>query len=800
MYVSLNWLREYIDFPLTSEELVDRLTMVGFEVEGVEQRQASLPHVITARLLDVRRHPQAERLHLCEVSTGGNSLRIVCGASNLVSGAIVPLALPGAQLPNGAVIEEARIRGELSQGMLCSKRELGLGDDADGIWLLPGETPVGVPLQEVLGGKDTIFDVSVTPNRSDCLSIIGIAREVAAICAKPLTYPTITLEEDGAAVDSLGAVTIEDAVRCPRYAARILEGVSIGPSPAWLCECLEAVGLRSINNIVDVTNYVLMEMGQPLHAFDFDQLAEHRIVVRTARAGERFSTLDGVERALFDDTLLICDGRKPVAIAGIMGGLESEITPSTTRVLIESAYFQPRGIRRTSKKLGLRTESSYRFERSVDPEGLIRALDRAAQLMLEVGGGKLAAGRIDVYPSPFIRPTITVRVDRANRFLGTSFSAAEIAGILRSIEIEVSPEENGQLQVVAPAFRQDIVREVDVFEEIARCAGYNTISSTCPEASIYAPAPDSHLLTRERVRPALTGFGFFEVINYSFISMQSLLNLRLPPDDRRTQPIRVQNPLTEEQAVLRTSLIPGLALTAQRNLDRRNENLRFFELSKVFLPAEQELPEERYHLSGLLTGLRIPQLLYGEGEKVDYTDVKGIVEAVLSMFNLHNCQFRREQLEPYVDPWDAASVFRGEQRIGTLGGLHPEVAMSFDFKWPVYIFELDFDLLCQLQEVRPFYQQLPRFPAVVRDMALVVEERLPAQDPLDLILARQEPLLEQAEMFDLYRNRQLGEGRKSVGYRLVYRAQDRSLTDEEVNAIHENLTQSVLRAFQATLR
>jgi phenylalanyl-tRNA synthetase beta chain len=800
MLVSLKWLRKYVDSPLTSEELVDRLTMVGLEVEGVEQRKPSLPHVITARLLSVRSHPRAERLHLCEVSTGEQTLRIVCGASNLVPNSVVPLALPGAQLPNGAVIEEASIRGELSRGMLCSRRELGLGDDADGIWLLPAETPVGVTLQEALGGEDTILDVSVTPNRSDCLSMIGMAREVAAICGKTLTYPTITLEENGAAVDSLGAVTIEDAVRCPRYAARILEGVTIGPSPAWLCECLEAVGLRSINNIVDVTNYVLMEMGQPLHAFDFDQLAEHRIVVRTAVAGERFTTLDGLQRTLVDDALLICDGRKPVAIAGIMGGLESEITPSTTRVLIESAYFQPQCIRRTSKKLGLRTESSYRFERSVDPEGLIRALDRAAQLMLEVGGGRLAKGRIDVYPDPFIPPTISVRVDRANRFLGTSFSAAEIAGILRGIEIEVSSEENGQLLVNAPTFRQDISREVDVFEEIARRAGYNNILSTYPEASIYVPAPDSHLLNRGRVRSALTGFGLFEVINYSFISMQSLLHLGLPPEDRRTQPIRVQNPLTEEQAVLRTSLIPGLALTAQRNLDRRNENLRFFELSKVFLPANRELPEERYQLSGLMTGLRIPQQLYGGDEKVDYTDVKGIVEAVLSLFNLHNCQFRREQLEPYVDPWDAASVYRGEKRIGTLGRLHPEVAMCFDFNGPVYIFELDFDLLHQLQEVRPFYRQLPRFPAVVRDMALVVAEQLAVREPLDFILAQQDALLEQVEMFDLYRNEQLGEGRKSVGYRLVYRAQDRSLTDEEVNAMHENLTQSVIRAFQATLR
>lgn len=385
MIVSLKWLREYVDFSLSMEELTHRLTMVGLEIEGYHSLYPNLDKVITGRVESVRPHPSADRLKVCRVFDGNRTYSVVCGAPNVRDGAVVALALPGAELPGGMDLGETTIRGELSQGMLCSMKELEMGEDAAGIWLLPPDTPLGIPIDKAARVDDTIIEVSVTPNRGDCLSVIGIAREIAAITGRPLQYPRITLQETGPPVSSLSSVTIEDPDGCPRYAARIVEGIKVGPSPGWLKSRLESVGLRSINNIVDVTNYVLMELGQPLHAFDFDRLRENRIVVRKAFGGERFTTLDGTERELFDDTLLICDGVGPVAIAGIMGGLNSEIESETTRVLIESAYFQPRSIRRTSKKLGLRTESSYRFERGVDPEGVIRAVDRAAQLMFEVG-------------------------------------------------------------------------------------------------------------------------------------------------------------------------------------------------------------------------------------------------------------------------------------------------------------------------------------------------------------------------------------------------------------------------------
>ncbi|MEN6484219.1 MAG: phenylalanine--tRNA ligase subunit beta [Syntrophobacteraceae bacterium] len=801
MIVSLKWLRNYVDITMSAEDLGERLTMVGLEIEGIAPLHPSLGGVITARVDAVEKHPKADRLHLCGISDGRKSYRVVCGAPNVQEGKIVALALPGTRLPNGMTLEETRIRGELSQGMLCSQKELGLGEDASGIWLLDTETPVGVALEKALDIDDTIIDVSITPNRGDCLSMIGIAREVSAICGTPLRYPPVNVLENGPPVETLASVTIEDPVRCPRYAARVVRGITVGPSPAWLKKCLEAVGLRSINNIVDVTNFILMELGQPLHAFDYNRLHEHRIVVRCARGGERFTTLDGVERALHSDTLMICDGRGPVAVAGIMGGLDSEITAETKDVLIESAYFQPESIRRTGKKLGLRSESSYRFERGIDPEGVLRALDRAAQLMQEVGGGAIAAGRIDVYPEHFAAQELSLRVDRTNRYLGLRLSATEMAEILNRIEVRAETVDSGLVRVVPPSFRPDLTREVDLTEEIARLAGYDLIPVTYPKADVVTAPQDLHLASREEVKDLLKTAGYFEAISYSFVSQDSLVKLRLPQDDPRLRPIRLKNPLSEEQAVMRTSLLPGLLNAARYNFGHRNEDLRIFELSKVFLPREGEsLPFEPHHLAGLAAGKRSPDLLYGGDAELDYTDVKGVTESVLGSFYPEKVEFAASDIPPYFDPFRAASVFVNGQKVGNVGRLHPGVEEAFDFKKPVYAFELDFDRMFELGAPRPLFRGLPKFPAVARDMALVVGVELNVREPLEFILSQGESLLESIEVFDIYQNPQFGEGKKSLGYRLVYRAPDRSLTDEEVNEVHGRLVGGVLDTFGVTLR
>lgn len=801
MLVSLEWLKSYVDVTLPVAELAHRLTMVGLEVEGVRSLCPVSERVVTGRVLSVDPHPGADRLTVCRVEAASAVYRVVCGATNVTAGAVVPLALAGAELPGGMTIQETHIRGEHSQGMLCSQRELGLGEDCSGIWILPPETPVGLPLSKALQLEDHLLEVAVTPNRGDCLSILGIAREVAAIEGRPLKVPKVQVVEDGPAVETLSSISVLDTELCPRYAARIIEGITVGPSPPWLRRNIESVGLRSINNIVDVTNFILMELGQPLHAFDFDRLRENRIVVRRASADERFVTLDGVERTLHDDTLLICDGIGPVAIAGIMGGLNSEITQDTRRVLIESAYFQPQSTRRTSKKLGLRTESSYRFERGVDPEGLVRALDRAAQLMQEVGGGRIARGRLDVYPHPMVSPVLTLDVDRTNRFLGTALTSGEMADALRSIELGVEEVNQAQLRVAVPSFRPDITRAVDLMEEVARLIGYDRIPVTAPVASIETEPPSDHLLMRQELKEILEGAGFFEVLTYSFVGQDALQRLGFAPDDPRLHPIPVMNPISEDQGVMRTTLMAGLLQTACHNFNRGNEDLRIFELGKVFLPRTGEaLPEEPHHLAGLMSGRRCPQLLYDRQGEVAYEDVKGVVEAVLEPFHARSLEFLNEPLPPYLDPSHGASVFLEGCCVGFLGTLHQDVAKAFDLDREILVFELDFEQCYAHRRPLPLFRGLPRFPSVSRDIALILEEGVPIQSPVNFIRDLQEPLLAQVEVFDLYRSPQLGENKKSVGYRLVYRSGDRSLTDAEVNRIHEGIVQKVLDHFAASLR
>ncbi|MHC1727922.1 MAG: phenylalanine--tRNA ligase subunit beta [Syntrophobacteraceae bacterium] len=800
MLISLKWLSDYVDCALPTEEIAEGLTMAGLEVESVSSRHPQLKNVMTVLIESVEPHPKADRLHICTVSGGGSSYRIVCGAPNARAGAIAPLAVAGAEL-SGGTVREAVVRGESSQGMLCSEKELGLGEDHSGIWLLPSNTPVGVPLDAALGISDVLLEVGITPNRGDCLSVIGIAREVAALCKTSVKYSRVSVNEAGPPIETLTSVVIDDPEGCPRYSARLIQGVKIGPSPAWLKERVEALGIRSINNIVDVTNFVMMELGQPLHAFDFDRLRDNRIVVRRSKAGERFTTLDGMERELPDSTVMICDGVGPVAVGGIMGGLNSEIAPETTNVLIESAYFQPLSIRRSSRKLGLKTESSYRFERGIDPDGVLRALDRTAQLMQEVGGGTLAAGRIDVYPQTIVPPVLTLRVDRTNSFLGTGLSSSEMKEVLERIEMQVEHIDSNHLRVVPPSFRSDITREVDLWEEVARIHGYNGIPVTSPLASAESALYNPHQRARADLRNHLVGAGFFEVINYSFISLEAIRKLRLPEGDLRLDPVRLKNPLSDEQAVMRTSLVPGLLQNAGFNFDRRSDNLRIFELSKIFLPRKGELQaDEPHHLAGVMTGKFMPQLLYGGELEIGYEDVKGVVESILRFFRIDGVRFRAESLPPWLDPYMAASFFVSGERLGEIGKLHSEVQEAFDLKRPVFLFRLNFDKLFALQGPVPIYRSLPKFPPVARDMALVAEDRLPVEEPLDFIKSLNEPLLESVEIFDIFRSEQLGAEKKSIGYRLTYRAADRSLTDEEINEVHGKLIAKVTETFGVSLR
>ncbi|MDY6989181.1 MAG: phenylalanine--tRNA ligase subunit beta [Thermodesulfobacteriota bacterium] len=805
MKVSLSWLKDYVAIEEDVTKLADALTMAGLEVDALVDRYAYLGSVVAGRIIEIGPHPNADTLSVVKVDVGSGTKTIVCGATNVQEGDLVPVALVGAELPSGDTVEAGHIRGQDSDGMLCSEAELAVGTDISGILLLPESTTPGAGVVDVLGLSDTIIEFDLTPNRSDCLSIIGIAREVAAILKVPLKHPEVTLPAGDVAIEELASVTIEAPDHCPRYAARVVQDVQIGPSPFWIQDRLHSIGLRAINNVVDVTNFVMMEMGQPLHAFDFNRLAEHRIVVRTAQAGQAFSTLDGMERTLAADMLMICDGKGPVALAGIMGGLESEIEDDTVNVLIESAYFDPISVRRTAKRLGLTTESSYRFERGVDPEGVPKALDRAAQLMVQTAGGKLAAGVIDNYPRPIAQRAIELSVKRTNRLLGTEIDREEISGYLTSVELDVEPVEEDRLRVAPPTFRVDLKRPEDLMEEVARLKGYDQIPTTHPLTQVVACAEDKNLRVRRGLRQTLSGCGFSEIATYSFIDEGACDRLLFDADDPRRQMLPILNPLTEDQTVMRTSLLPGLLATMHLNSTQRNEDLRIFEVGKIFLSPSNadrdQLPKEVQMVSGLWTGARCERTWHAKGEEVDFYDIKGVVESLCVAMNINGLRFAPSDNgdSPHLRLGRAAKVYAGSELLGVIGELKRQVLDHFDLKQRAYCFDLNLDKLVHYATEEKRAMPLSRFPSTTRDLALMVDDVVEAQSVLDFVDALGEDLIGGGEVFDVYKGARIPQGKKSVAFRFTYRSFERSLTDTEVNSIHEDIARKVLKEFRAEL-
>jgi phenylalanyl-tRNA synthetase beta chain len=802
MKVSLSWLQEYVTIDVDLSKLAESLTMVGLEVEALTDRYAYLDRVVVGRIVEVSPHPRANTLSVCRVDVGAEIKPVVCGATNIKKGHLVPVALPGTRLLSGDTIQAGDVRGEPSEGMLCSETELGVGTDSSGILLLPETAKPGLGVAAALSLSDTVIQFDLTPNRSDCLSVIGIAREVAGLLKTPLKYPDVKLPQGEIAIKDLTSVTIEAPEHCPRYAARVITEVKVGPSPYWLQDRLHSVGLRAINNLVDVTNFVLMEMGQPLHAFDFDRLAQHRIVVRTAEEGQTFTTLDGMERSLASDMLMICDGHGPVALAGIMGGLESEIEDNTRNVLIESAYFNPVTTRRTAKRLGLNTESSYRFERGVDPAGVRTALDRAAQLMVELAGGKLAEGVIDVCPGRFPQKPIEVSVKRTNRLLGTQLSRREVEACLNSIEADVESLNEDQLKVVPPTFRVDITRPEDLMEEVARLWGYDQIPITHPVSDVPARKPHKNLQVRDRLRELLAGCGFSEIVTYSFVGRDACDRLMLGNKDRRRQMVSILNPLTEDQEVMRTSLLTGLLATMYRNSTQRNENLRIFELGKIFIKTgPDQLPEEVEMISGLWTGSRQDKSWHFKETSVDFYDIKGVVEVVCTGLNVSGIRFAPVTGPdvPYLRSGCAAQVAAHGEVLGTVGELSRQVVRNFGLKQAAYCFDLNFDLLMRHVSEEKRSETLSRFPATTRDIALIADDDLQARGVVDFVEGLGQELIEGVEIFDVYKGSPIPQGKKSMALRFTYRSFERNLTDGEVNAIHEAVTRKVLKQFKAQL-
>jgi len=799
MKISINWLKQYVSVDIPVLKLADRLTMAGLEVEAVIDRYGHLGGVVVGKILDIRPHPRADNLKLCEVDIGEKTVSVVCGAPNVQKGMKAPCALPGAVMPSGLLIEKARIRGEASEGMLCSAAELDLGPDGSGIFVLAPDLTTGSPLAEALGLWDTVFEIGLTPNRPDCLSHIGVAREVSALLNQPLNLPGINLSAGTGRISNYTSVTIEAPDLCPRYAARLLTDVHVAPSPAWLQDRLRSVDLKPINNIVDATNYVMLEFGQPLHAFDFDRLFENRIVVKTAALGDRFTTLDGKERTLTGETLMICDGEKPVAIAGVMGGENSEIEEKTARVLLESAYFNPISIRKTSKHLRLSTDASYRFERGIDPEETVTALNRAAQLMTEIGGGRLVDGVIDAHPSPLPPKTIRLSVKKTNRHLGTRLSRSKIEGYLRSVGFAVKIDGPDTLEALTPSFRVDVDRPEDLMEEVARLWGYHHIKTTLPRISAIPGIPQKTLRVKETIRDAMSGFGFMECINYSFISKASCDRLGLSPDDEKRKTLEVLNPLTEDQAVMRTSLVPGLLETMHRNLSVQVKNLKIFELGKVFISNGQDrLPKEIEMLSGLWTGARLNPTWRDKPEPCDFFDLKGVMEGLFLFLGLEGVDFIRipDQFPGFARPGHSARIRIGEADIGLIGEVRPSVLKEYDLKQAAFVFEVDIHrLLPLLPEIRP----VPRFPAVERDTTLIVDNHVQAGDIIGKIKSFNEGLMEDIGVFDVYRGNPVPAGKKSISFRIVYRSSTETLSDKRINDIHKKVTDRLIKTFDAAL-
>ena len=797
MNVTLNWLKNYIDFEFSASELADRLTMLGIEVESIKQPGAELAGVVVGSVSTIKPHPNADKLVLCQVDIGETEeLQIVCGAPNVREGMHAPVATIGATLPIGLTIKRAKLRGETSQGMLCSEKELALSEDAAGLMELATDIPTGTPLATALGLDDTVFELEITPNRPDCLSLIGVAREIRAETGNPLKLPKVDFSEDGTDVQEATSVTIEAPDLCPRYAARVIRGVKVGQSPAWLQQRLESVGIGVINNIVDITNFVLMEYGQPLHAFDYHKLTENRIVVRCAMAGETLTTLDEVERELTSDMLVIADAEKPVALAGVMGGYDSEITEATCDVLLESAYFNPSSIRATAKAFGMSTEASYRFERGADPGIVLAALDRAAQLITELAGGTICKGSVDVYPGEQPLTEIQLRPLRVNFVLGTAIKPATMEEILTRLDLDVS-DSGSVYWVTVPTFRSDITREIDLIEEIARVYGYDNIPTTLPKGDIPVPAPDPKVEVRRRVKQFLLASGMMEALNYSFSDPNSFDKIRLAADNPIRNAIPLQNPLSPEMSVLRTTLLPGLLDNAQRNRNHQIDTIALFEIGGVFIRNGGQQEPER--VSGVLAGQVGDGVYSNPYRQPDFYDIKGLAEGILEVCGISDYTLQKTGA-PTFHPGRNAAVMLGDRQIGIFGEAHPVVLENYDLPYKAYLFDFDLEALVDAAIFAKRFEPISVYPKVERDLAIVVDKETLSDMPTELIYKTGGEWVESVRLFDVYEGEQVPEGKKSLAYAIIYHSATETLTDKAVNALHDKIVKRLNQELGAELR
>lgn len=798
MLISLNWLKQYIDLDgIEINEMENALTMIGQEVEKIEIAGSNLENVVTAKIIEKEMHPDSDHLTVCKVDNGKEILQIVCGASNHKAGDKVVLAQIGAKLSEDFVIKKGKIRGKESCGMLCSEVELGIGSDKDGIIILPEDAPIGVPFKDYLGINDTVFELEITPNRPDCLSHIGIARELSAYYGKELKYPETEIKSEISEKTSDNVkVSIEDSNLSRRYVTRILKNVTVKESPKWLKERIEAVGLRSINNIVDVSNFILMEMNHPNHVFDLDKIEGNEIKVKSAVKGDKLVTLDEQERELEDGDIVICDSKKILALGGVMGGLDSEVTDNTKNILLEVAQFNPQNVRKTSRRLTLSSDSSYRFERGIDVEDSIKVINRLANLIQEVAGGEILNGYVDVYPVPHENKVAELNFERLNRFVGKVIPREKVIEILRNLEIDV--KDNGEtLTLTAPSYRGDLELEQDYFEEVIRMYGFDNIENILPRVDINKNSTLDTTKLTDRVKTICASVGLKEVINYSFIPKDALQKLKFTgvSEDKL---IDISNPITEDFVTMRPTLLYSLIKNAKDNMNRNVSNIRFFEVSRTFEKAE-ELAKEDIKVGIILAGENDKTLWNPKPVHYDFYDLKGIVEEIFSKLKFQSFSIKRS-VQTEFHPGRSADVFVGKEYIGSFGEIHPDVLENFGLnKKTVLVAEFNIELIKKYIN-KPFvYQGIVKYPAVPRDLALVMNENILVGDVLKTI-EKIDKKVEKVELFDIYQGIGVEPGKKSVAISILLRDDSKTLEEKEINDIIDKILAKMKKDYMAELR
>lgn len=797
MLVPISWLKEFVDVPEDINELSKRLTMSGSNVESISYWGRDIKNIVVGHITRVEKHPNADKLLIVYVNIGSEELQIVTGATNIKNGDKVPVALHGSTIAGGKKIRASKLRQVESAGMLCSAEELGFDDHGlpqevqEGIFILPDDAPLGADIKEYLNLDDTVLDFEITPNRSDCLSITGMAREVAATFKLNLHMPTIHLKEEAEkTAQEIAKIDIQAEDLCRRYVARIVEDVEIKPSPLWMQRRLQTCGVRPINNIVDITNYVMLELGQPLHAFDFDKVEGGSIIVRRGMSSEKMDTLDDTTRELNENMLVIADVNKPLAIAGVMGGAESEITSSTTRILLESANFLGSSIRRTSRQLGLRSESSMRFEKGIDPNLCIKAADRACELIEQLGAGKVLKGYIDVFPGKTYPKVIPFNPDKINRVLGTDISSDEMVDILHRLEIQVNTTKDG-LEAIIPTFRMDITQEADIIEEIGRIYGYDRLPITLPEGNVTHGKLNSHQKYLNEIKDLLVYNGYSEIYTFSFVSPKVFDNINAPENSSLRQAIPLLNPLGEDHSIMRTTLIPNMLDVVRYNLSHKAQEVKLFEVGAVYLPKKLPLDELPHENNRISIGLC--------GDIVSFYDLKQIIETIFSRLQIKNYNFMQERYFAF-HTGRCARIRIDDEEIGYAGEIHPDVLENYEISKKTYLAELNLDAILNKASRKINFKPLPKFPSSDRDLAIVVKEKVLASDVLNTIKEIGGKLLEEVELFDVYQGSQIAKGYKSMAFSLIFRAEDRTLTDVEVNKIIEKIKTGLCEKFDATLR